>query len=516
MFSIKKFSFKALIFLIITVSIYGKSNTPLEISNFTKLTSHKEMMSYLEDLVDGNSLVEMKIIGKSVNRLEIPALFFTKESKFGIKRDAKPIVLISAQQHGNEPAGKEALLIVANKLLNEEKSLLVNLDIILVPQVNPDGAEAGVRRNANKMDLNRNHVILSEPESQAIHKLFLDWMPEVTLDIHETDVLKKDWIANGIIKDAEEMFGAVSNLNIPKDIIDYSRNTFLPSVGKKINTDGFRYSEYIVGSPFNGKIVRHSTTNVNDGRQSMGIYNTMSFVVECIRFGDLITKIERRVSGHVSAVNSFLKTIDENHKYILSLINNERSKLLEEKSGKRIAIQMDYYKDSKNKYLNFPIFNLKTWHHEITKLDNYYPLVKIKKTVTKPFAYIFSANEKKLIKLLGKHQIEVERLKNDSEIDVKKYYILHVTPSREEGKKSEAIDLQTTYEKMKFKSGDFIVYLNQKSSNLIPLLLEPESSYGFLSDRSGRKYRLKEYLKEGYFYPIFRIESPTNINSQKN
>jgi len=92
------------------------------------------------------------------------------------------------------------------------------LDLILVPRVNPDGAEMGTRRNANKMDLNRNHVILSEPESSALHQLFLEWKPEVTLDIHEYNAVSKTWISHGMMKDAEEMLGAVSNLNISEKI----------------------------------------------------------------------------------------------------------------------------------------------------------------------------------------------------------------------------------------------------------------------------------------------------------
>ena len=103
-------------------------------------------------------------------------------------REGVLTVLISCQQHGNEPSGKEAALELARELVVDDGGLLDHMDLILVPQINPDGAQAGTRRNAADADLNRNHVMLSEPETTALHDLFLDWMPEVTLDVHETNV----------------------------------------------------------------------------------------------------------------------------------------------------------------------------------------------------------------------------------------------------------------------------------------------------------------------------------------
>lgn len=119
--------------------------------------------------------------------------------------------------------------------------MLENLDLILVPMANPDGADMNQRRNANNMDLNRNHVILSEPESLALHRLFLKWMPEVTLDVHEFNASSKNWFAAGYMKDAEEMFDYVSNLNIAPEIIDLSSGSLLTEVGDKLKDKGFRF-----------------------------------------------------------------------------------------------------------------------------------------------------------------------------------------------------------------------------------------------------------------------------------
>jgi hypothetical protein len=256
--------------------------TQLEKSGWTELTTYEQMMSYLQPLVDTFTTVKINYIGTSVSGRSIPVLYFSKDKVFASQRSTKPVVMIIAQHHGDEPSGKEAALIVARRLLNEDSGLLNKLDLILVPQLNPDGSEKGTRRNADNMDLNRNHVMLSEPESNAIHQLFLEWMPEVTLDVHEYNAVLDRWAEAGYFKDAEEMLGGVTNLNIDSQIIDFTRNTFIPETGNGIENDGFRFHRYIVGSPF----------------------------------------IERRTKGQVSAILNFLKTTDRHAEDMLGLVKH--------------------------------------------------------------------------------------------------------------------------------------------------------------------------------------------------
>jgi len=494
---------------------FTKPQTALEKSEFKSLTSYNDMIKYLEELAASNSRVRLKEIGTSTEGKIIPALFFSEDEFIASRREEKPLVMIYAQQHGNEPSGKEASLIAARILLNDNSDILKHLDLILVPQVNPDGAEKGIRRNANDMDLNRNHVILSEPESIALHKLFLRWMPEVTLDIHESNAVKKNWIDHGYIKDADEMLGTVTNLNISKNILYFSKNTILKEVGEIIHRDGYRFHEYVVGSPFKNKRIRYSTTNINDGRQSMGIYNTLSFLVEGKRYGDLTTNIERRTKAQVSAIFAFLRSIVNHQTEILKIVRTARNDLLNSDKNQRVYLQMDYFPDSDKKELNFPIFDLYSWHHKNRNLSNFEPALKIKKSIKRPYAYIFSERQTRLLDLLKKHSIVIKHLVHDQKLKVSSYKILHVTPTIEEDKSGEFVDVDINNHEKKFLAGAIVIPVDQKASNLIPLLLEPQSSWGIVTERSGRKYRFKEFIKEGEIYPIFRIETPELIDAEE-
>ncbi|UCF64718.1 MAG: DUF2817 domain-containing protein, partial [bacterium] len=215
--------------------------TPLEASKFTSLSSYDDMMMYLKNLDNSSTLISMEIIGESVQGRKLPVLYFTTDKRPGMKRNQKPVVLIFCQQHGDEPSGKEAALFLARKLIQEERHLLENLDLLLLPQMNPDGSEKAERRNANEMDLNRNHVILSEPETQALHRLFLEWMPEVTLDVHEYSAVSQDWVKSGFIKNADVQLGKVSNANIAPEIYNFSAKMVIPAVQDAMKKRGYTF-----------------------------------------------------------------------------------------------------------------------------------------------------------------------------------------------------------------------------------------------------------------------------------
>ncbi len=485
---------------------------PVVAVNFQHLTSHQAMMDYLSALTRLSKTVSMKIIGKSVQGRKIPALFFTTNKKFAAHRDKKPLVLVYCQQHGNEPSGKEAALMIARDLLTTRKELLERFDLILVPQVNPDGSEMLQRRNAHNMDLNRNHVVLSEPESQALHQLFLVWKPEITLDVHEYNCIRKAWIKHGYIKAADEMVGGVTNLNIDPSLIGFTRKVFIPETGKAIRGKGFTFHRYTVGMPFQGNVLRHSTTAINDGRQSMGIYNTLSFIIEGRRFADPRQNIRHRVLGQQAAILSFLQTVAAHSAEMSALVRKAREKLVtpDDPYDSVSRIQMDYFPDSAHKTCAFPVFDLYLWKTVTKNLGNYEPLVLVKTSVQKPVAYLYDASYKNLTELLLKHHIVLYALNKDVALKAQFYRIRHVTDDREEEKPHKYVDVAVWSQKKAFPKGSILVFTAQPASNLIPLLLEPQSSYGIVTKAAMHQYVFSDFLKTGQTYPVARIVAPVS------
>ena len=94
-------------------------------------------------------------------------------------------VLLWSQMHGNESTTTRSLLDLFDHLHTPNGSkLLEGLTLMIIPQLNPDGASAYTRLNANKVDLNRDAIDLTQPESLALKKVFDAFFPDFCFNLH--------------------------------------------------------------------------------------------------------------------------------------------------------------------------------------------------------------------------------------------------------------------------------------------------------------------------------------------
>jgi hypothetical protein len=100
-------------------------------------------------------------------------------------------ILIAANIHGNEEEGTDAMMQVIRDLVTlpygtnpTVDDLLDHAIVVVIPSVNPDGRTAGVRRNANDFDLNRDFLVQSQPEVRANVAFQQEWLAPVGIDMH--------------------------------------------------------------------------------------------------------------------------------------------------------------------------------------------------------------------------------------------------------------------------------------------------------------------------------------------
>ena len=121
----------------------------------------------------------VEIIGKSVLGKPI--------YKYSIGT-GKTRIFMWSQMHGNESTTTKALFDFFNLINSQEEigvKLLQEFTFCFLPMVNPDGAELYTRENANKVDLNRDSLGLSQPESQLLRKTFEDFKPDFCYNLHD-------------------------------------------------------------------------------------------------------------------------------------------------------------------------------------------------------------------------------------------------------------------------------------------------------------------------------------------
>src|SRR5262249_31741019 len=155
-------------------------------------TSQAEMEAYLAALKARVPGLVLGSLGRSAQGRDIPYLVFTKEGLTDAAATAalgRPILWFIGLQHGNEPAGGEAMLALAARLAaGPLHAYLDRVTVVVVPRANPDGAAAFTRSTGSGADLNRDHMLLSLPESIALHTKLMELPPDVVIDAHEFSV----------------------------------------------------------------------------------------------------------------------------------------------------------------------------------------------------------------------------------------------------------------------------------------------------------------------------------------
>lgn len=124
--------------------------------------NHNQLQDLLRALEE-EDFVEKYRIGRSVQGREIDALKLSGGAGSILNRPLlKPMVKLVANMHGDESVGREIVLALAAHLTtsygtdNRTTNLLDNVEVHLVPTMNPDGFEEEKRENNNGKDLNRN------------------------------------------------------------------------------------------------------------------------------------------------------------------------------------------------------------------------------------------------------------------------------------------------------------------------------------------------------------------------
>ncbi len=195
----------------------------------------------------------------------------------------KPRILIVGGQHGNEPAGIAASIVLPYSLVADmppslffdTDSLVNSLNIAIIPLANPDGFARylecisvnpgpswlntcpSARLNSRYADINRDWMYLEQEETKAIHSFINKYNPDLVLDLHE-------FLARGSSppKWAIETEGFMVTLTdnpymmVHKDIIDLAHNVMIYTekaieniIGWKVKTRHFSGKTDLVPPP---------------------------------------------------------------------------------------------------------------------------------------------------------------------------------------------------------------------------------------------------------------------------
>ncbi len=470
---------------------YEEIMTPAESKDFEQPSGYEEIIDFCKNVAKKNPLLEMEVIGHSVGGRDLVVLTAGKR----VNKEAEPLrVLLFAQQHGNEQASKEAGLLILKEIATGSLDhWFDDMELWIVPQVNPDGSELNQRRNQGGHDLNRDHLVLEAPETIALHRLFQGIMPHVNIDLHEYQPYTESWRSFGAYKDFDVQVGINTNINIAENIRKFSLERALPAIGNHLEGLGYSFHNYIVGPPPSEGITRYSTTHIDDGRQSFGILNTVSFIFEGKNGRDGFSdNLMQRSISQAEAIKALLEFLTENSVEVKDIVNNAREQLVSERTGEKVAIRTEYAPDGSALPLNLK--SATTGEDTLVMVENYKPLVVPEEETTVPLGYLIPRHDPRLKEWINNHGLY--RLNNmPANASVYGWYLRPISYTEGRRPLKRRVDLSHAHEQY--------VYLpsGQLHSNFLVLSLEPLSDIGLVQENSF------EYLLSGDdWYPIYRVE----------
>ena len=125
------------------------------------------------------NVFEITEIGKSVQQRSI------YQVQIGT---GKTKILMWSQMHGNETTTTKGLFDFFN-FLSKDSELAQQIKnkytLLCIPMLNPDGAFAYTRENANSVDLNRDAYLASQPEMKLLRILYEEFKPDYCYNLHD-------------------------------------------------------------------------------------------------------------------------------------------------------------------------------------------------------------------------------------------------------------------------------------------------------------------------------------------
>jgi hypothetical protein len=231
--------------------------TRAETSNYEDTSTYADVERIVNGLA-ASPFVHLESFGTTEEGRALPLLVISEPkvaTPEAARRLGRPLVFVQANIHAGEVEGKEAVLMLARRVVDGDlKPLARQLVLLIAPNYNADGNErvdvqrrtaqngpvggVGTRENARGLDLNRDYMKLDSVEARALVGLMSTWDPHVTVDLHTT---------NGSYHGYHLTYAPTLNPNADARLIEFERDTLLPAVRTAV-LDAHQFRTYYYGN----------------------------------------------------------------------------------------------------------------------------------------------------------------------------------------------------------------------------------------------------------------------------
>lgn len=524
--------------------------TRAETSNYEETSTSDDVQRIVAGLASSSPLVHTESFGKTAEGRDLPMMVISSPrvlTPLAARKLGRPIVFVQANIHGGEVEGKEAILMLARRLVSGDLSPLAKqLVIIIAPNYNADGndkvsvqnrtsqngpvAGVGTRENGKGLDLNRDYMKLESAEARALVGLMNRWDPHVLVDLHTT---------NGSYHGFHLTYSPVLSPNADSRLIDFSRDRFLPAVRKAV-ADKHRFRTYYYGNfaPEGGggrESSRVDPANPGNttwrtfdhrprfGNNYAGLRNRIAILSEAYSYLDF----KGRVDVTAAFVEEIFNAAAANARRILQITAQADRMFTAPPTSRATQLGVDFQVRALPNLVDILVGDVTKQRNprsgkEMLQMTGMAAPVKMKdygvfaatstRTLPRgwliPKAHAENGRMAAAIDRLKWHGIKVRTVGADSRVLVERFLIGEVVRAERAFQGHRETRLRGAVQKAQLSVAPGALYVpaNQPLARLAVYLLEPESDDGFVTWNI-----INEGLAAGETYPIYRVTSATGL-----
>ncbi|AEY00055.1 hypothetical protein GU3_01490 [Oceanimonas sp. GK1] len=484
---------------------------PLENEHFLVLPDSRDIGHYLAELDQGVEQARLVPLGNSAGGRPVQAMLVSSSPAFLHRYRPEPdkaTVLVLAAQHGNEPAGAEAVQRLIRELANGEHSaLLERLNLVLVAMANPDGRDLSRRHNANDDNTNIDYVALSAGETRLLVDALQTFDPDLVYDAHESGIWKRVLTKQqGWLTDVEVQFEVGNNPNIDAGLREYTQRYLLPALVQRVTEAGVRAEPYRGEITHLGQIVARGGLGITNLRNYAALQGRVSVLVESRldnKAGRYPTprNIAERVRKQHLALLSLLQLAAEDSARLVAVSRQARSGWRGAgEDGRTLWMDVHFGPNAAQPEVWLPLVRLVDGHRQYHAFANHNAIITGEPVVLPP-AYGVTRERERMARWLQRHHIRFETVRAPRVLAAERLQIDALLPqprARPGVREKWRVKARAESARVTLGPGDLLVPTAQPLGPLAALMLDPRSANALYQEPAWR------WLAPGPF-PVFPV-----------
>jgi hypothetical protein len=481
--------------------------TGAERANWERTTTHAEVMDFLWEVQARTDKMLVQELTVTNGGRPHPVVFLGDpplSEPAASLLSGKPTLFIVATIHGNERSGKEGgQQFIRELTLGDHQDILEQVNVIIVPHMNPDGGDAGRRTNSLGYDMNRDWIVAETREVAGVVEQILNrFAPDVFVDAH-----------NGGSYPYHMTYQATLDPSADQDLVGFARGPMYQFIKDHLESQGMLMYWYSGPSFDEENDIWFWRTTVPWPRKQHsygGLRNMITLLYEVPGRHSL----EVQADAARESMIALARFMGENAREVRDVVLEARRRTVQEPDPDVLFdLEPVAYPELEEFYVVQRDEEGEWGEPELVTGENrtlYVP----GRTRSLPWGYALEARLDDVADFLRRHSIQVEKLREDVTVPVERYRIVDISwdDTPYQNHLMADIEVELVPDEVTLPAGTYLVRTRQHEGRLVAQLLEPDAvdsvvRWNFLD------HSIPTQGGENAFVPFYRLQGPVGAST---